>query len=206
MQIYVVNVAQLVEHQVVALRVVGSIPTVHPNIKFKDFQQMFTQNSPATLGLLFILFGLSLITRDLPMILRIMSGIIIMFTGFWLLAKSHHGQSFYFLSGEKEPQEGSSKDRYSLFFASKKIDLTTLDTTKAQDIVIEGVSSSVKVLIDPAKPIKITADASLASVRFPDETMITLGTYTYRTPGFEEQPQVHVYIKATLSEIKIKNI
>ncbi len=27
-----VNVAQLVEHQVVALVVVGSIPTIHPNI------------------------------------------------------------------------------------------------------------------------------------------------------------------------------
>ncbi len=169
---------------------------------------MFSNNSPATLGLLFILFGLSLITRDLPMILRIMTGIIIMFTGFWLLAKSHHGQSFYFLSSEKESlsSDGVLKDRYSLFFASKKINLASIDCSKQHDIVIEGVCSSIKILLDPAKPIKITADSSLASVRFPDETMITLGTYTYRTPGFEEQPQVHVYIKGTLSEIKIKNI
>ena len=28
-----VNVAQLVEHQVVALRVVGSIPTIHPILR-----------------------------------------------------------------------------------------------------------------------------------------------------------------------------
>jgi hypothetical protein len=169
---------------------------------------MFGNNSPATLGLLFILFGLSLITRDLPMILRIMTGIIIMFTGFWLLAKSHHGKSFYFLSSEKETDltDGILKDKYSLFFASKKINLSTIDATQPYDIVIEGVCSSITVLIDPSKPIKITADASLASVRFPDETLITLGTYTYRTRGAEEQPQVHVYIKATLSEIKIKNI
>ncbi len=158
------------------------------------------------LGLLFILFGLSLITRDLPMILRIMSGVIIMLTGFWLLAKSHHEQSFYFLSGEKDRSDDATKDRYSLFFASKKIDLSNLDPYKMQDIIIEGVCSSIKIVIDPRKPIKITADASLASVRFPDETLITLGTYTYRTPGFEDQPQIHVYIKGTLSEIKIKNI
>jgi hypothetical protein len=32
-RIEMVNVAQLVEHQVVALRVVGSIPTVHPILR-----------------------------------------------------------------------------------------------------------------------------------------------------------------------------
>ncbi len=30
-----VDVAQLVEHQIVALVVVGSIPTIHPNFRFK---------------------------------------------------------------------------------------------------------------------------------------------------------------------------
>src|SRR5690349_8738564 len=143
---------------------------------------MLTNNSASMLGLLFILFGLSLITRDLPLILRIMTGIIITFTGFWLLAKSHsHTEGFLFLSSDHQPNLPSKeKDRYSLFFASTTINLTNRDTAQAQDIIIESVCSSVKILIDPAKPIKITAEASLANIRFPDETNITLGTYTYK--------------------------
>ena len=70
-----VNVAQLVEHQIVALVVVGSIPIIHPNLtKINSIPLLLLVNimkfdcffsSSVIWGSLLILFGLSIVIKEL---------------------------------------------------------------------------------------------------------------------------------------------
>jgi hypothetical protein len=77
-----VNVAQLVEHQVVALGVVGSTPTIHPILRIPVFENI-------VIGVLALAFGSSILIESifgfkLP-IVRITLGILTMLWGICLI-------------------------------------------------------------------------------------------------------------------------
>jgi hypothetical protein len=88
-----VSVAQLVEHQVVVLRVVGSIPTAHPKIKngmlIMISRLLHIYYDQAFLGFVLVLFGVTLILKaifkfNLPL-LPLFGGIMLIYAGLSIL-------------------------------------------------------------------------------------------------------------------------
>lgn len=77
------DVAQLVEHQIVALRVVGSSPTIHPNKK--EFMLYFLW------AFLFGALGVSMVVTSFQSsyrpILKFSSGVFALFIGVWCISK-----------------------------------------------------------------------------------------------------------------------
>lgn len=90
-----------------------------------------------------------------------------------------------FSSGEIKAT--NEQDRYNIIFGNSTIDLRTLPTPlETRTIKIDAVFSKVFIRINPEVPAVIKADCVFSGVRFPNNTQISFGDYTYTTRAYKE--------------------
>lgn len=74
------------------------------------------------------------------------------------------------------------------------------------NIEINTVFSNSVVNIDPEVPIVIRINSAFASVKIPDNSNITFGNYTYKTPAFnKDEPYLEIEANAVFANVTIND-
>jgi hypothetical protein len=175
-----VNVAQLVEHQIVALRVVGSIPTIHP-----IFNKGVRMSHSILFAAFLILLGASMIIGALfnihiPLFKLFFAGLLI-YTGVGLLM----GTSFQKKVCIKWPDEENSR---AVLFSHRVIDLSKTDLLTEDEYELVTVFGTSTIQLSKKTPLKVITKCVFGSAQLPDRTAsgVVLGKDIFTSATYEK--------------------
>lgn len=227
-----VNVAQLVEHQIVALVVVGSIPIIHPNflnvnnyaihrrhdnllVSYERIFQIMKHifSSEIFWGSILIIFGLSVLIKaifgiDLPL-MRVIFGGLLIYLGFSMVTSwknySHCGKNsrtIWFSTISTTPD--TIKSEYRVSFSSIRIDLRSVPIDQIPSkIFIDAHCSSVLLITNPDVPTLINIDARFASTKLPNNETVAVGNTVYMTHDQQVKPVLEISANLVMSNFEI---
>jgi hypothetical protein len=200
-----VNVAQLVEHQVVVLGVVGSKPTVHP----KDVSNIFrisTFMQPLIFASFLIALGVSIAFNalfgiNIPVIKLFIAGFLI-YLGLSMLTGTFSKPLFSYAGRP-------SDHAYVNFFGEQTIDLSGNNQVADETIFATFFASSGTIKVNPAVPARIIVKNIASSVKIPRTMFNTHAknsslTMVYSSPSYN-QHQEHLVIEiiAIFSSVRV---
>ncbi len=166
-----------------------------------EFQQAFTMTKRSTMGFIFstafwgiliVLFGLSIIFREVFHInfpvFRLLFGLMIIYFGARVIAGGFMKQGKHStIFGNANMQYSPGEYDYNIIFGNGNIDLSNYKLESgARKLEVSIVFGNGVVKLPPNIPAKVEVSAAFASAITPDKNMSALGKTTYTTPGFNE--------------------
>lgn len=165
-------------------------------------------------GILCILIGVTYVARQILNIYFPISTLIIAFIliywGISLITghsgkREHHfnnrecnyhaGNEQNIIFSNCETKVNNEQDKYNLIFSSGIIDLRTLNMPlENRSLKVDVIFSKGLIRINPDIPAVIKVDSAFANARFPNNTQVSFGNYTYVTRSYK-QDMPHLYIK-----------
>ncbi|MFN3660460.1 MAG: hypothetical protein ACK4TN_04385 [Brevinematales bacterium] len=150
------------------------------------------------IGVLFILFGVSLIVKafwhfDLPLF-RIGLALFLIYLGIGLIFQP----PWKWISGERVVQEGSERSwifssakvnleegisAFHAIFSSVEVDFSSLRTAEPRVIQCNAVFGSLEVSLPANVPVRLEGHAVFGSVEFPDKRSVSFGSLSSNTEG-----------------------
>ncbi|MGZ3688883.1 MAG: LiaF domain-containing protein [Bdellovibrionota bacterium] len=148
-------------------------------------------------GILFLLFGLSILLRiffkiNFP-VMRTFGALFLIYLGVrmlfgtfgwhaWGTWKTEDSvvfghQNFVTTSGS------TGRNEYNTVFGKSTVDLTQLPKTGESRVVINTVFGETRVIIDPSMPIRISANAVFGQATLPDRSTVAFGSLKWRSPS-----------------------
>jgi hypothetical protein len=174
--------------------------------------------APMFLGLVVILFGLSILLEgvfhiDIP-VFRIAVGLVLMYLGARMLLNvfsggGRHGRSddsAVFSDREYRPNPGEGgRLKYDIIFGRGVVDLTKVARDGAdRRVEVNAVFGSATVKIDPSVPTEIEVNVAFGDARLPDHGTTALGSFRYRPPGQDKQePKLHLKLNAVFGSCQV---
>jgi hypothetical protein len=156
-------------------------------------------------GLLILLFGLSILMREvfhvhIPFV-RIFIGIMFVYFGcriiaggFWRHSGWYGGNNAVFGNANMQYESGVSD--YSVVFGNGIVDLTSINTVTAnQRINVDVVFGNGTVKLNDSIPAKVELSTAFGSAVTPDRTINALGKSYYTTPAYRDGAP-YLFVKA----------
>lgn len=107
----------------------------------------------------------------------------------------HNGNEQNMIFSNCDMKANSEQDKYNLIFSSGTIDFRTMQIPlENRNLKIDVIFSKGLIRINPDIPAIFKVDSAFASARFPNNTQISFGNYTYKTRSYKEG-MPHLYIK-----------
>ena len=201
-----VGIAQSVERQIVALEVVGSIPTAHPIFTLS----MDTYMSTALIwGSILILFGCSLIFKTLfgfsiP-IIRPLIGIFLIYNGIMMVFCPH--QVFRIPEGtvafsSRTIHARKAAKSYQTVFGSSTINLSDIELDDIpKKISVSTAFGSTQLIINKRIPTRIKLSCAFSHALMPDGSRHSLGEYSYTTSN--RKPELIIDLRLAFTNLEI---
>lgn len=187
-----VSVAQLVEHQVVVLGVMGSIPITHPTvIQFTAYPgKRFSSMAHSLIwGVILLLLGLSLIIKtifsvSIPL-LRAALGAGLVYAGFIMITAlegDNNADQKTITFASEHIKANNPLEKYNISFARGIIDFSKMRTPrKVQKVTVKNILGCGAIKLNPDIPTKIVAKSALGNTELPNQTNVVWGKKVYRT-------------------------
>lgn len=166
-------------------------------------------------GIFFLILGITIILKtffniDIPFfrifiaLFFIWIGLKILIGGGPLFKSSKNGVIF----GEARIDAGNIenlKDEYNIIFGRGIIDFTKIELKNTNnEIKINTIFANSRIKLNSEIPVVINTDSAFARIKFPDKTITSFGSYSYKTESFnEEKPHLKVKIDVVFGSVDI---
>ena len=165
-------------------------------------------------GIFFLILGITIILKaffniNIPLV-RIFIALFFMWIGIRILIggpvfKSNKSGVVFGEAKINASDIKESKDEYSIIFGRGTIDLTNIELGNTNDkININTIFANSMIKINSEIPTTINIDSAFARVKFPDKTITSFGSYTYRTKSFnDEKPHLIIKVDVVFGSVDV---
>jgi len=170
-------------------------------------------SSAAFWGMIIVLFGLSIILREIfhisfP-IFRVFAGCLLIYLGIRIIAGGinyRHGGRHYEYS-DSYTGDRNDKREYNIIFGSGNIDLFKIELPdKNRTLEVNVIFGDGKLILNDSIPTRVDISAALGSVHTPDRTTNGLGNSVYTTSSYRENiPFIRIKASAVFGKLIIEN-
>ncbi len=161
-------------------------------------------------GILLVLLGAELIVKgvfgiNIP-VFRIAFGFFLIYTGISFLTNNgtNSGKKKVISFGKQTITVTKPQKKYQITFGEGILDFSSLEIKERTKINITISFGSGIIKINPNIPTKVIAESVFGSARFPDDTQISFGKYTYSTGPADQEPLLEIRAKVTFGSLVIQ--
>ncbi len=159
-------------------------------------------------GTALVIFGLSLILKSLfniaiPLV-RPFIGCVLVYLGLHIMMDPFNDspEKKTVIFGKSVTQARDDAHVYNVVFGGQDLDVTNLGVKQHQDIAVNTVFGTQKIIIDPHVPTKIRVNAIFARASLPDETLLSFGRNVYTTTD-KEDVAITIHINAVFANVDV---
>jgi len=164
-------------------------------------------------GLIIVLFGLSIILREIFHVNfpfgRVIFGCLLLYWGFKMIAggfnRGSHSSNVFF--AESRVDGDGDRGEYNIIFGSGTIDLFKMATPEQNRTVeVNVVFGDGRLVVNDSIPIRVDISSAFGSVHSPDRSTSGLGNSSYRTSAYRDNaPFVRIKASAVFGKLNIEN-
>ncbi len=162
-------------------------------------------------GSLIIILGLSMILKAYGItfpILRLFFGGLLIYIGVYILSHRDSFSSRYSWGDAKYKYSkiSSTKEKYSVAFCKKEIDLSYLRPQEPMIIEVSVFCSNLTIKTHPHVPVETIIDAFCSQVNTPQTSFSTFASHQYANESSHSSPLITLRINAACSNVEIQEV
>jgi hypothetical protein len=188
------------------------VQAIIPVIKMSNSKNMSFLSSAVFWGAIIILFGLSIILREIFHIhipfVRIIFGFILLYWGIKMIAGgfNRNGNDHSAIFRESNMKYDGKQREYNVIFGNGTIDLFRIENNSTEKIEVNVVFGSGVLILNDSIPTRVSMNAVFGSVSAPDKSTNGFGESVYTTSVYKEgSPYVKVECNAVFGRVVIQN-